>query len=146
MTIRTADVTDTAALIAMGRHMRTATGYSQHLIDNPAQMAAMVKQLVESPDGVVFVAESLPWHLVGMIGMWAYPHHLDGQRVAGEIFWWTEPEARGAGLRLLREAERWAKKQGAVSVQMVAPDERVGRLYERLGYSRIETSYGKAVA
>lgn len=145
MTIRPAIDTDTAQLVAMGRRMRNETGYAAHLVDNPAQMSAMVALLLGSPDGVVFVADR-DGILFGMIGMLAYAHHLDGQRVAGEIFWWTEPDGRGQGLRLLRAAEEWAKLQGASSVQMVAPDDRVGRLYERLGYQRIETSYGKAVA
>lgn len=145
MNIRTATDADTSALVTMGRRMRTETSYAAHLVDNPAQMAAMVATLLDSPDGVIFVADA-GCDLYGMIGMLVYTHHLDGQRVAGEIFWWTEPSARGFGLRLLREAEAWAKTRGAVSVQMVAPNDRVGRLYERLGYGRIETSYGKAVA
>lgn len=145
MNIREATSSDTAALVAMGRRMRTETVYAAHLVDNPTQMATMVATLLDSPDGVIFVADA-GYDLYGMIGMLVYTHHLDGQRVAGEIFWWTEPSARGFGLRLLRAAEAWAKARGAVSVQMVAPNYRVGRLYERLGYSRIETSYGKAVA
>lgn len=145
MRIRLALDGDTDALVTMGRRMWAETSYRNHIIDNPEQMAAMVTLLLDSPDGVIFIAE-LEGKPVGMIGMLAYANHLDGRRVAGEVFWWIEPEARGAGLRLLQVAESWAAEVGAQSVQMVAPDDRLGKLYERLGYSRIETSYGKAVA
>lgn len=145
MTIREATVEDIPALVEMGKRFRAETRYVGIVEENAEQMAETARRLIESPSGVVFVAcdASIP---IGMIGMMAYPDHISGARVAGEVFWWMEPEARGHGLRLLRAAEKWAKEQCASSIQMVAPDERVEYLYRRLGYSRIETSYGKAVA
>jgi GNAT superfamily N-acetyltransferase len=65
--------------------------------------------------------------------------------MAFEVVWWVEPEARGDGVRLLRAAEDWAIEQGIGKMQMVAPNERVGALYERMGYLPVETSYQRTL-
>ena len=39
------------------------------------------------------------------------------------------------------EAEKWARQSGAARMQMIAPNERVGRFYRRLGYDHIESNY-----
>jgi histone acetyltransferase (RNA polymerase elongator complex component) len=59
------------------------------------------------------------------------------------VEWWVEPEHRGAGVRLVREAEKRAKEAGAQRIQMIAPTKQVGAIYERLGYAFIESAYGK---
>jgi GNAT superfamily N-acetyltransferase len=83
--------------------------------------------------------------ITGMIAMLAYDHPFSGERMAFEVVWWVEPEARGDGVRLLRAAEDWAMEQGIGKMQMVAPNERVGALYERLGYLPVETSYQRSL-
>lgn len=93
-----------------------------------------------STDRTVFVAETATG-LVGMIGLFVHPHPFTGQRTATEMFWWIDPEARGPGMRLLRAAETWARRAGAATLQMVAPDPAVERFYERVGFTRVETSY-----
>jgi hypothetical protein len=45
----------------------------------------------------------------------------------------------------LRAAEDEARRCGAKSMQMIAPDPRVGKLYERIGYSYIESSYQRSL-
>jgi len=140
VTIREATLADVPALVAMGADFLHTTSYARLVADNPAQMDRLARQLIASDDGLLLVADA--GALVGMIGVLVFPHHLSGERIAGELFWWVDPTVRGAlGVRLLRQAEGWAVTRGATALQMVAPDRRVGVLYERLGYAPIETAY-----
>jgi RimJ/RimL family protein N-acetyltransferase len=143
MTIRPATLADVPRLVAMGRQQMAAT-YGETFADNPAQLEALATQLVTSSTSVVFVAEGDEC-LVGMIGLIRYAHHLTGACTVGEVMWWLDPAARGSGLALLKRAERWALETGATAIQMMAPDARVGRLYERRGYRLVETTYQRPV-
>jgi len=129
-------------LVTMGR--RQVAALFPGWTDNPLQLTALTAQLIESPDGVVFVADDGD-RLVGMIGMMTFSHHLTGEKTAGEVAWWVEPDARGIGTALLKQAERWGAEQGALHIQMNAPNTRVGALYERRGYQMAETTYYRPV-
>jgi GNAT superfamily N-acetyltransferase len=137
--IRAATEADIPALVAMGQQFRAQTGYRTIIAESAAQMATLCRQLLGGL-GTILVLEH-DGALVGMIGLHCAPHFLSLEMMAGEVFWWVDPSRRGHGLRLLRAAEAWARDQGAVSLQLIAPDERVERLYERLGYRAIERTY-----
>ncbi len=140
MTIRPAVLADVPTLVEMGGHFLEQTAYRDVIAHSPEQMAAMASHLVTNDMCTVLVAEQAG-AIVGMLGLVAAPHFLSGEMSAGEVFWWMEPEARGAGLRLLKAAEQWARDKGATGLQMIAPDDRVGAVYTRLGYRLIERSY-----
>jgi GNAT superfamily N-acetyltransferase len=142
--IRAATLADVPRLVAMGRRFCAEPIYRDVWPENVAQLEAMATRLVTGPASVVLVAER-DAQVVGMLGLLLYPHHLSGVWVAGEIMWWVEPEARGAGLALLRHAEAWAAEAGAEQIHMVAPDARVGSVYQRRGYRRIEETYARPV-
>lgn len=136
--IRPATSLDVDALVTMGRTFLGSTPYRRLLADNPAQMAALVGQLIASDSGVVLVADH-DGTLTGMIGVLVTAHHLSAEPTAMEAFWWSTTP--GDGVRLLKASEAWAREHGAVAMQMVAPDERVGALYSRMGYDLIERGY-----
>src|SRR5262245_59761593 len=140
--IRAATLEDVPRLVEMGRQFREETEYRDLILDNPAQMQAMAERLVGGPDSVVLVADN-GTTLVGMIGLLLYPHHLSGEATVGEVMWWQHQEQRGAGVRLLREAERWAVEQGAVKMQMIAPSARIGAFNAKRGYRLMEWAYQK---
>lgn len=142
VTVRAAEVSDVPGLVEMGRRFRRETVYATRLRENPTKMGDTATTLITSDDGLVLVLD-YGGELVGVIGMVLYDHHLSGERTAGEVFFWVDPEHRGKGLRLMRQAERWARERAATTVQMIAPTPEVGRLYDRLGYAELETSYGK---
>lgn len=126
----------------MGQRFIRETVYRDLIDGDPAHMTQLVTLLVESPeDKAVFVSTSGN-DLTGMIGLFVYLHPMSGKRTAVEVFWWTEPEHRGHGLRLLRAATQWATAAGATQLQMIAPTAEIERLYTRLGFTKIETSYG----
>jgi GNAT superfamily N-acetyltransferase len=140
--IRLACESDVPRLVEMGRRFRNETGYNKHLAENPAKMAELASQLAAA--GGVLVSERAG-QIVGMIGIFLFPHFLSGELVAGEVFWWVEPEHRGEGIKLLREAEKQARERGAVKLQMIAPNPKVAALYERLGYEFVESAYQRTL-
>jgi GNAT superfamily N-acetyltransferase len=109
-------------------------------------MEAIARQLIEGNIGTLIVVVG-NHKAVGMIGLITFLHPLSGETYATEMIWWVEPNYRksGAGIRLLRAAERWAKDQGAVALQMIAPTPEVGQIYAATGFEQIETLYQKAL-
>lgn len=144
MVRRHATLGDLDALVTMGERFVALTPYRQFMTANPAQMRALAQQLIDSPDGVVIVAEDASGP-IGMIGVLVYAHHMSGARIGGEIFWWVEPEHRGIGIRLMKDAEHWVKARGGTAMQMIAPTPNVEALYERLGYIPVERTYQRTL-
>ena len=142
--IRRATDADIERLMDMGERFVRETEYRSLVTLKPERLAASIANVLAAPGGAVFVSGS-DATLTGMIAMLVYDHPFSGERTAFELVWWVEPEARGDGVRLLRAAEDWAREQGATHMQMVAPNERVGALYERLGYAPVETSYQRSL-
>lgn len=140
--IRPAVPADIPRLVAMGQRFRAETGYSKHMSENLWQMEKTAAFLISS--GGLLVSE-LRGELIGMIGFALYPHLLSGETVAGEVMWWVEPEYRGGGIKLLLEAERRARADGAKRMQMIAPCDEVARVYQRCGYEYVESAYQKTL-
>lgn len=137
--VRDATLADVPDLVAMGGKFIAHSAYAGRLRDDPEARAGLMRRLIENDDGAVFVLEGGR----GMIGMIAYRHPISGDLVAGEVFWWCEC---GRGVELFRAAEAWAIGFGVTAIQMVAPNARVGRLYERLGYAPLESVYQREIA
>lgn len=134
---------DIPAIVAMAQAFLRATPYGAYLPEQPDALEAFAARLIASHDGVILLAmkEADP---AGMIALWTYDHPMSGERVASELVWWVNPEARGSlGVRLVRRAEAWARAHGAVVLQMIAPTHapRVGQFYAACGFEEIETSY-----
>lgn len=144
MTIRRAEPRDVPGIVAMGLRFAAESDYGSKLPVVPDAIARTVARVATSDEGLLLVSESAE-SLTGMIALMTFDHPFSGVRVASELVWWVEPEARGDGLRLLKRAETWARETGAALMQMTAPNERVGRLYERVGYSKLETSYQRSL-
>lgn len=62
-----------------------------------------------------------------------------------EIAWWVDPDHRGNSVGMLQEYEQWATSKGAkaIGVKSLAMFPETEKLYERIGYSRLETSWVK---
>ncbi len=142
ITVRRATMADIPAIVRMGCLFLASSAYRDVLRENPAQMAAFAEVLIGREDGYLAVMDE-DTKAVGMIGFLAVPHFFSGDVIATEVIWWLDPDARGAGRLLLDAAEGWAHEIGAVAIQMIAPDPRVGRLYERRGYRFVESAWQK---
>jgi len=141
--IRQATEADVPRLVTMGQRFARETGYARLIEVDPARLGGLIRDTVASPAGVVFVSENGSG-ITGLIALAIAPHPYSGEPTAFEMAWWVEPEARGAGVRLLAAAEAWARDNGAASVQMVAPaGSEIGRLYGRRGYAEVESSWSR---
>lgn len=127
----------------MGEEFIRSTSYHNLISPDLPSMRALVARMIEKDDATVLIGE-VDGHLVAMLGLFTYTHPISGCTVAAEMFWWVDPNHRGAlGIRMLRLGETWCRESGATVLQMIAPTERVETLYERLGYTRVEVNYQK---
>lgn len=135
--IRPAEASDIPRLLEMGRDFAREAGVIERAGWNDEDATALLHQLVESPEGILFVSEG------GMIGGYIAEHPFNrATRMFVEMFWRSED---GQGLALLRAAEQAAEEAGATKSVMVAMDnmERTARLYERIGYAPVEANFMK---
>jgi GNAT superfamily N-acetyltransferase len=105
--------------------------------------------LITRERGVVITAKDEAGVVIGGVGGKLDDEPISGQPVAVEIFWFVTASHRGGtlGIRLLLAFEKWAKEQGAAHVCMVKMEnsmpEAVDKIYQRLGYRKLETTYIK---
>lgn len=137
---------DIPRAVDMGRRFIRETSYAGGIGDNPERLALTAARLIDGDDSALFVADERG-EVAGMIGVYTYVHPYSDELFATELFWWMDPERRGAGVRLLRAAEGWARDRGAKALQVVAPrsNDRLGGFYERLGFERVETCYQRTL-
>lgn len=85
--------------------------------------------------------------IIGALGALIAPSLFSPKIVATEGFWYVCQGWRGKGIELLLAFEQWSRTMEADYVAMIhlhelQPD-KLARLYERMGYQRIETNYLK---
>lgn len=139
--VRRARPDDLARIVHMGLTFLGSV-YAGSLPDppDPDAMARTAAGMLDADDKALFVLE-VNGAVRGMLGMFLFVHPFTGARTATELFWWVDPAHRGAGLRLLKAGQQWAREVGAGSLLMIAPGDDVARFYERLGYLKVETTY-----
>lgn len=141
--IREADHDDIPDLVVMGLRFIRSSSYAGQIGENPDALFDIMLRFIDDDDAILLVqGEGKP---EGMIGGLVYSHPLSHQIFFSELFWWVEPEHRGNGLELPRQAEAWGKSAGATHSIMISPNDKTSRVYEALGYSRLETHYIKAL-
>lgn len=143
MSARHAESSDIFECLRMGRAFAKAAG----LEADDLSIVDTLRSLMEADS--LFVT-GYPAH--GMAGVLVYQNYFKrDQRIAQEMFWWVDPEARGlgAGRKLLETIEAWAKEQGAQKLTMVALDdvdgERVAGMYKAAGYRPLERNFVKVL-
>lgn len=135
-TIRAATAEDVPAVVALGLRFLGDPPYCHYLTADPVVLERTVAATVAA--GGVFVGECAG-EVRGMIAFLVFTHPFSGEQAATELAWYAlEPRL---GLLLLAHAELWAAQMGIRVLQMIAPDPRVERVYERRGYVPIETTY-----
>jgi len=138
--IRPATLADVPAMVDMGGRFLASTVYRDLMAHSPEQLNVLATMFVSDADKVALLAVEAE-RVTGMLLALLHTHFVSGERMAGEVAWWVEPDARGTGLRLLRAAEKWARENGAVKFQMIAPSPDVERIYQARHYAKVETTY-----
>lgn len=144
MTIREAVADDIDVLVTMSARFLTLV-YAGKIPVHADVLRAVSLRLMTSPDAVVYVAEH-DGAVIGMMGLMRYRHPMSGEATVSEVAWWMNPDARGAGVRLFRAGEQWAKACGASLIQMIAPSPEVERFYVRAGYEPVERIYQRRLS
>lgn len=148
MNIRPAIIKDYPELIEFGRRFHQVTDYTEvpFCEDSAIRWYDLMRE-----SGILLVAVSKD-RLIGVAGGLLSPFLLNDAYLAGsELLWWVDPEFRGgsAAIKLLKGIENEARIRGAHRWSMAAlassmPD-KVGRIYERSGYTLSEYAYSKVL-
>lgn len=148
MTLRYATRADVAEIERMGLRFLSIDGpYGGRFKTSPAALRRLLELMLQ-PTAFALVLEVAPGRLVGMFGAFLFEHPITGQRVASELCWWVDPEARGASIKagtMVKCAVEWARENGAEWFEMIAPNERVSRFYERIGFERTDIHHIKVL-
>jgi GNAT superfamily N-acetyltransferase len=123
-------------------------GFSRHVKVDVDYATGVWMKWLENGTGIVFALKKDD-RLIGGLGAIKVPDIHCGLLTAIEIFWFTNPEDRGEGLRLLDAYEKWAKISGCKRVAIIhladSFPEVLSRIYERRGYELIESHYMREV-
>lgn len=137
------------AIVELGGRFHKENVSSPFTFD-PAYARALVSNLIESPLGIVLVVES-DGHVLGFLIGGMQNHLLFPQVYAFEIALYVDRASRGAihWRRLVREYERIAKRSGCVVCTLSSIDdlggEDLSKMFERMGYRRMESGFGRTL-
>lgn len=145
--IRHAEPEDLGALIDMGREFFEYSGNAEFTtFDEPSLTATLIAVISGVSNGSLLVAET-SGKVVGMAACVVFPFYANMNTLIGqEIFFWVNPEHRGAvGDALLDELEAAAMRKGAkvfINANLAGPrDKAFARYYRRRGYRPAENTH-----
>ncbi len=137
--LRQATKDDIPAIVGMVEKLHTAAGIVLPL--NAAVTTRFLHGLMSTPLGLVLVAgESPNSFLAASIGTAS----ISMLPVAMEHGWWAEG---GAGLKLLRQYEQWARENGCFAARMSTPPgaDRPASILMRSGFEIAEQAWVKVL-
>ncbi len=140
MDIRFADASDRDRVVALLRESHAAAGFTFPF--RAAYADALFQQHMASPMACVLVAGN---SAQGVLMACAFEHPFGAGLIAKETVWYVTTAARGRGaIKMLDTYEAWARSVGCVSAGMASlATNDVSSLYERRGYSAVETHFMK---
>lgn len=139
--IRPGKLEDIDTLIDLGRIMHAESPRWSRLTYNEDRVRKTLTTLIDSPDGLVLVAERSGLMVGGIIACMSLDWMSD-DRTAQELALFMLPEYRSSitPCRLISGLMAWAKIKGAAWVEAGVSTgvhvERTTELYERLGFER----------
>ncbi|EMC2288531.1 GNAT family N-acetyltransferase [Salmonella enterica] len=139
--IRPANIADIPEIIRLSEAMHLESRY-RTLPYCGAKFATLLRRLIDSPDGMVAVAEK-NGAVVGTIAAVITEHYFADALISYELGLYVEKAHRGtlAGYRLAKEYIDWAKSKGVDQIDMGITtgidEERTGRMYEHLGLTHV---------
>jgi hypothetical protein len=143
--IRAATTEDVSDIVRLGSQSLIDGPYAGMLKDTPEQSAKLAIEVIEKSNGKILLYQNDAGKVAGLLGFLVFPHYFTQEPTATEIMWYVEPDERkeGGAIKLLWESEKQAKEMGATRMGFSAPNEEVGKLYERFGYRKLEVTYMK---
>jgi len=141
--MKIATIEDIKEIADMSMKFMATTGYSD--FSDREHIEAFIEAMVTGPQNerIILIEPG-----IGFIAGMSSVHPFGPTRLATEVAWWVEPEARetGAGKMLLEAFEFWAKeKAGCQLISMVGLDESLDKFYTKNGYKLYERAYMKVL-
>jgi len=140
---------DLPAIVALAEEMHAETSF-RSLSFSKSKAAAEVLSCILNPNMLVLVGEK-DGRILGLIAAYLDKPYFSEDLVVYDHIWYVGKEGRGSmvGPRLLKHVAEWARlcraKAVFVTLGSDVSQERVGKLVERLGYSRLGGYYRKDV-
>ena len=140
---------DLPQIMRLAKEMHAETSFKTLSFDE-AKAATEIMSCLMNPNMFVCVAER-DGNLVGIVAAYLSAPYFSEDRVVYDHIWYVGKEARGTpvGPRLLKLLTEWAglcrAKAVFVTLGSDVSQERVGKLVERLGYSRLGGYYRKDI-
>jgi GNAT superfamily N-acetyltransferase len=139
--IRSANLDDVPDIVAIGMETLAGELAYQAIHGDEALMAAHVETFLDDPARIALVADDggINGFILAMVAQSGISRELSGVKMS----WAMKPGGKGAGVRLLRAAESWAKKNGARRFLVSIPSPHASMARE--GYAPFETVYQKVL-
>lgn len=148
-TYRRARPDDLSSIMVLAKEMHAETSF-RTLSFNDAKAATEVLSCILNPNMLVVVGEK-DGKILGIIAAHLDKPYFSEDLVVYDHIWYVGKEGRGSmvGPRLLKHVAEWARLCGAKAVFVTlgsdVSQDRVGKLVERLGYSRLGGYYRKDI-
>lgn len=148
-TYRRALPDDIPGIMALAREMHAETSFRKLSFSAP-KAATEVLSCILNPNMLVLVGEK-DGKILGIIAAYLDTPYFSDDLVVYDHIWYVGKEGRGSmvGPRLLKHVAEWARlcraKAVFVTLGSDVSQERVGKLVERLGYSRLGGYYRKDI-
>jgi GNAT superfamily N-acetyltransferase len=147
--VNKATVNDIEDYIGMCAKFHSKSTIKDYAVFDVESMQAFLLNALSNPDIAVFVCKD-DNKLIGITAGLVFPLYFNhNYKVAQELWWWLEPEARGSGAGdlMYKALESWAKEKEANAMFMIAlEDEKVetmAKLYKRKGFVGTERTFIK---
>ncbi len=138
-----ADVSGIVALLA--EHAQQETIYRDFPPDT-VRAAVVFDALVLSPDAYVLISENKLGEITGVMAAIKTPMLFHAADQVQDMMFYVRPDARGQGVRLLREMERWGwnwDSVARVAVGTSSGDHRAAKFLHKAGYRSIGQNFEK---
>lgn len=143
--IRPATHDDIDRLVILGEEMHVESRFARLPLDVD-KVRALFAHLIESPDGLLIVAEK-DGEVIGGFAGYVAEHYFARTKVASDFGLFISRQYRGGmtAARLLKAYATWAKERGAVMIQAGITTgvhvEESTRLYRAVGFSQVGTLF-----
>lgn len=151
MIVRRATAEDLPQYAVLARSFHAASPMHNVIPFDAEGYAQFYLRALEQSNVGLWLAE-IDAEVVGIAGALLYPMYFSPDSlVAQELWWWLTPKSRGsgAGAKMFKQIEDWAKENGAAAVFMIALEDsrakKMERLYARAGFRPMERTFIKEV-
>jgi GNAT superfamily N-acetyltransferase len=144
--IRPVTLDDLPAAVALGASMHHESYYA-HLDYDPIKVMELGVLIVDNPSIYWGVVAEVDGEIVGFGAGYVAPHFFGHDLTSGDLAIFLTPEHRNGmvGVRMIKDYVRWCEERGvktpALGVSAGIKPERIGKLYERLGFTDKFTIY-----